>query len=123
MTPNPQSPAYALFAQSWLPFPHSKSRTGVIRVNDGVSGPSFDLSCLRIKISRQYEHCTGGVWPANFERLRETKDLSAPCMRNFAHRMLQNKRRRIRYNDHPRRSPLAWSCRKVSRSSSKSSRS
>jgi hypothetical protein len=77
MTPNPQSPAYALFAQSWLPLPHSKSRTGVIRVNHGVSGPSFDLSCLRIKISRQYEHCTGGVWPTNFERLRETKDLSA----------------------------------------------
>jgi hypothetical protein len=49
-----------------------------ISVNHGVSGYGVGLSRLRIKVRRQYKHCTGG-WPANFERLRETKDLAAPC--------------------------------------------
>jgi hypothetical protein len=130
MTPNRQSPAYALFARrpivpqpldvlaadppaSQEPLPPSGTEDTVERpfaedgeLNESTTkdGPSIahlnllggrekqkfghlretkDLAVawppktvLRIKIKKQYKHCTGG-WPANFERLRETKDLSA----------------------------------------------
>src|ERR1700678_3236508 len=64
---------------------HSKSCIGVIRVNDGVSGPSFDLSCLQIKISRQYEHCTGGCGPQILSAFVKQRTYQPLPARNSAH--------------------------------------
>jgi hypothetical protein len=89
MTPNRQSPAYALFARR----PIVPQPPDVLAADPPASQEPLPPSgtedtpvteCplparLRIKIRRQSALHTG-VWPANFERLRETKDLSAPWL-------------------------------------------
>ena len=46
---------------------------------------------LRVKIRGNICNARGGVWPTNFERLRETKDLSASLrIGNSAHRRFQD---------------------------------
>ena len=86
MIPNRQNPAYSLFARR--PIVHSRGMSS-LRIHLPAWNRSrrpvtktLPTECplparRRIKIRRQYKHCTRGVWPANFERLRETKDLSA----------------------------------------------
>ena len=80
MTPNRQSPADALFAQSWLPCGAANSASASSALTMEYPAHGIALSRLRIKIRRQYKHCTGGV-ARKFERPRETKDSSAPCSR------------------------------------------
>jgi hypothetical protein len=63
MTPNRQSPAYELFAQSRLPF-------------GAANSASASSAVYRSKSEDNISTAQGG-WPTNFERLRETKDLSA----------------------------------------------
>ena len=74
MTPNRQSPAYALFARHCYP-EAQKFDIGVIstiRLMVLVALACGSKSGVNISTAQ-------GVWPTNFERLRETKDLSAVC--------------------------------------------
>jgi hypothetical protein len=93
MTPNRQSPAYALFARrpivpqppdvpaadppaSREPLPPSGTEdTAVTECPLPASAPIVKRP--RQKAAKADLHT--GVWPTNFERLRETKDSSAPC--------------------------------------------
>jgi hypothetical protein len=90
MTPNRQSPAYAPFAPSPLPCCAANSASASSSaLTMEYPARRIALSLLRIKIGRQDNHRTGG-WPANFERLRETKDLSALAHGNSAHPRLSS---------------------------------
>jgi hypothetical protein len=85
MTPNRQSSAYAPYAQSPLPCCAANSASASSSaLTTEYPAHRIALSLLRIKIERQDNRRTGG-WPANFERLREIKDLSALAHGNFVH--------------------------------------
>jgi hypothetical protein len=98
MTPNRQSLAYALFARrpivpqppdvlaadppaSREPLPPSGTEdTPVTECPPPAPGAAASAPIVkrpRQKAAKADLHT--GVWPTNFERLRETKDLSAPC--------------------------------------------
>jgi hypothetical protein len=63
MIPNRQSPAYALVAKSWLPncAANPASASSALTMEHPAHG--MDVSRLRIKIRRQYEHSQGGCGP------------------------------------------------------------
>jgi len=98
MTPNRQSPAYALFARrpivpqppdvlaadppaSQEPPPPSGTKD-TPATECPLPAPAAAASAPIVKRPRQKAAKADlyrGVWPANFEHLRETKDLSTPC--------------------------------------------
>ena len=99
MIPNRQNPAYALFARrpivpqppdvlaadppaSQEPLPPSGTE-GTPVTECPLPAPAVAAAWAPIvKLPRQKAAKADlhtGVWPTNFERLRETKDLSAPC--------------------------------------------
>ena len=63
MTPNRQGPAYALFVRSWLPCGAANSASASSALTMEYPAHGIGLSRLRIKIRRQYKHCTGGGGP------------------------------------------------------------
>jgi hypothetical protein len=93
MTPNRQSSAYAPYAQSPLPCCAANSASSSALTME-YPARRIALSLLRIKIGRQDNHRAGGV-AANFERLRETKDLSALAQGNYAHPRLSSHSARV----------------------------
>jgi hypothetical protein len=98
MTPNRQSPAYAFFARRPIvpqlpdvlaadpparqePLPPSATEDTPV-TECPLPAPAAAASAPIVKRPRQKAAAADlhtGVWPTNFERLRETKDLSAPC--------------------------------------------
>jgi hypothetical protein len=79
MTPNRQSPAHALFAHHRYPAAQQIRHWRHQRPRCSIRPIVWVSPAGASKIRRQSMHVTGG-WPTNLERLRETKDLSAPCL-------------------------------------------
>ena len=85
MTPNRQSPAYALFAQSWPPCGAANSASASSALTMEYSAHGSGLSRLRIKIRRQDKHCTGGGGPQILSAFVKQRTYQPLPARNSAH--------------------------------------
>jgi hypothetical protein len=85
MTPHWQSPAYALFAQSWLPCCAANSASASSALATEYPAKGIDVSRLRIEIRRQYKHCTGGCGPQILSAFVKQKTYQPLPARNSTH--------------------------------------
>jgi hypothetical protein len=84
MTPNRQCPAYALFAQSWLPCCAANSASASSSSPMEYLAHRMDLSRLWIKIGRQDNHRTGGG-PQILSAFVKQRTYQPPSDGNSAH--------------------------------------
>ena len=78
MTPKRQGPVYAIFAQPLLPCCAANSASESSAKRWSIQ-PMVMIAPAYGSESEGNVSAAQGEWLANFERLRETKDLSAPC--------------------------------------------
>jgi hypothetical protein len=76
MTPNRQNPAYAILVCHPYPAARQMRRRRHQRQRPGIKSMVLVSAACGSKSEANISTAPGG-WPANFERLRETKDLSA----------------------------------------------